>query len=112
MENDKATAWLTLADADAVDKRVLDCIRRSLHGYNVENLENQKQLGLDLLSNFAVRNYLKDILITLIHSEIGNALKENLRIDYQTSHARQVAHYRISYGNNVVLEQAINLRGY
>lgn len=112
MENDKATAWLTLADADAVDKRVLDIIARALHGYNVDNMDNQKQLGMSLLMNFAVQNYLKDMMIPLIHNEIGNGLKNNLRIDYQTSQARQVAHYRISYGPTVVLEQAINLRGY
>lgn len=112
MADDKATAWLTLADADAVDKRVLDIIARSLRGYNADNLENQKQLGMSLLHNFAVQNYLKDMLIPLIHNEIGNGLKNNLRIDYQTSYAQQVARYRISYGPTVVLEQAINLRGY
>lgn len=108
MGNDKATAWLTLADADAVDKRVLDIIARALHGYNVDNMDNQKQLGMALLMNFAVNQHLRGLMLDTLMQEITT----NLRMDTYLDPHHQNLHIRLTYKGNGVTQQTVNLRRY
>jgi hypothetical protein len=112
MADDKAKAFFILHDDDAIDRKIAASVHKLFIGYEVQQMNNQRDLGMAMLNNFAVKNFMKDTLIPLIQAEIVQGLKHNLRIEHHVDRTREVTHYRISYGNNVIIEQSINLRGY
>jgi hypothetical protein len=112
MEDAKATAWLTLADADAVEQKVLTAMAKAFFGYNVDNMENQKQLGYALLNNFAVQNHLKAQLLDMMQHVVKDEICNKLNLESYYDRIQQLVHLRVTYQGNPVATQAINLRGY
>ncbi len=112
MGNDKATAWLTLADADAVDTRVLSVLDRALFGYTGHSLDNQQRLGTALLDNYVVQTKLNGMTQYRMEDIIRNELCNHLRIDTHLDPHHMNLHIRLAYKSTSVSQQTINLRRY
>lgn len=111
MENDKATAWLTLADADAVENKVVDVIRQLLDGSTEESRQNLNDLGTRLGQSFTMSNMILNNLQQQIQNMLRDEICNNLRMEsYLDPHHRNL-HIRLHYRGNGVTHQTINLRG-
>lgn len=111
MENDKATAWLTLADADAVEQKVVDVIRQLLEGGTQESRQNLNDLGSRLGYSYTLANMVFNNLQQQIQSMLQNEICNNLRMDMYIDQYNQNLHVRLNYKGNGVTQQTINLRG-
>ena len=112
MQDDKATAWFTLADHDAIEKKIAATFAKTFMEYNRYSMNNMEQFGRRMLENYQVQNRMKDMMVPLIDQMIGDGLQRNLRIDHYTDHHRHSLRYRVSYKGSVIIEQEVNLRGY
>lgn len=112
MQDDKATAWFTLADADAIDRKIAASFAKTFMDYDMYSQGNMQQFGQRMLENYQVQNRMKDMMIPLVEELIGSCLQRNLRIDHYTDHHRHSLRYRVSYKGTVIIEQQVNLRGY
>lgn len=109
MENDKAAAWLTLADADAVEQKVIDVIRQLLEGNTEESRQNLNDLGTRLGYSFTLANMIFNSLQPQINNMIRDGLTQNFKIDHFYEPYNRTAGYRIRYGDRVIQTEQIKL---
>lgn len=112
MENGKATAWLTLADADAVEKKIAATFGKTFMEYNGYSTNNMERFGRRMLENYTIQMHLKSMMGALVEDALGQSLQRNLRIDHFTDHHMHRLRYRVSYKGTVIIEEEVNLRGY
>jgi hypothetical protein len=112
MQDDKAQAWFTLADHDAIEKKIAATFGKTFMDYNGYSMNNMEQFGRRMLENYTIQSQLKSMMVPLIDQMIGDGLQRNLRIDHFTDHHMHHLRYRVSYKGTVIIEQEVNLRGY
>lgn len=112
MQDDKATAWLTLADHDAIEKKIAATFGKTFMEYNGYSTNNMEQFGRRMLDNYTIQSHLKSMMGVLIEGLIGDCLQRNLRIDHYTDHHMHRLRYRVSYKGTAIIEQEVNLRGF
>ena len=109
MENDKAYAWLTLADADAVEAKVVDVIQKLLNGDSDESRQNLNGLGTRLGYSFTLANMIFNSLQPQINNMIRDGLAQNFRIDHFYESYNRTAGYRIRYGGYTIQTEQIKM---
>lgn len=109
MENDKAVAWLTLADADAVENKVVDVIRQLLDGSTEESRQNLNDLGNRLGTSYTLSNMIFNNLRPQIQGMIKDAVTQNFKIDHYYESWNRTAGYRIRYGDHVIQTEQIKI---
>lgn len=109
MENDKAAAWLTLADADAVEQKVIDVIRQLLEGNTEESRQNLNDLGNRLGTSYTMSNMILNSLQPQISNMIRDSIMQNFRVEHYYETWNRTAGYRIRYGSNVIQQEQIKL---
>lgn len=112
MQDDKATAWFTLADHDAIEKKIAATFGKTFMDYNGYSMNNMEQFGRRMLENYTIQSQLKSMMLSSFEDALGQSLQRNLRIDHFTDHHMHRLRYRISYKGTVIIEQEVNLRGY
>ena len=104
MQDDKATAWLTLADADAIEQRVLNVLGNALN-----NPSNQHLIADRIFSNYNFQMRIKGLIEPTIRQTISDEMRNNFKVDHYYDQWNRTAGYRISYGTNVIAQQQIKL---
>lgn len=108
MENDKATAWLTLADADAVEDKVIDVLNK-LFGDGVGSNSNVDGLAQRIAHSFVIQNTIAGYLRPQIQGMIKDAVTQNFKIDHYYESWNRTAGYRIRYGDHVIQTEQIKI---
>ncbi len=109
MENDKATAWLTLADADAVEQKVVDIVNRLFGADNQFARNNSDELARRLSHSFHLQNAVANYVLPQVRSLIAEEMRINFKVDHYYDQWNRTAGYRILYGSNVIAQQQIKL---
>lgn len=104
MQDDKATAWLTLADADAIEQKVLDVLGNALN-----NPSNQHLIVEHLFNNYNFQMRLRSMTESSMRLLISDEMRNNFKVDHYYDQWNRTAGYRISYGSNVIAQQQIKL---
>ncbi len=112
MQDDKAKAFFILSDADAIDRKIAASVHKLLVGYEVQQMNNQRDLGNALFNNFAVQNRIKDYLLPFIEDTLVQNLVANLRMETYLDPHHENLHIRLSYKSQSVSQQTVNLRRY
>jgi hypothetical protein len=109
MENDKATAWLTLADADAVEQKVLDVLGKALLDYSTSSSDNLARLAIRIVDDYSFQMRMKGLLEPIVHQAISDGMRNNFKVEHYYEQYRREAGYRISYGQHVITQQNIKI---
>jgi hypothetical protein len=104
MENDKAKAWLTLADADAVEQKVLNVLGNALN-----NPSNQHLIADHLFNNYNFQTRFRSLVEPIIRQTISDEMRMNFRVEHYYEKWNSTAGYRIRYGTNVIQTEQIKL---
>ena len=112
MADDKAQAFFILNDEDVIDRKIAASIYKLFMGYEVQQMNNQRDLGNALFNNYAVQNRIKDYLLPFIEDTFVQNLVANLRMETYLDPRQEHLHIRLSYKSQPVTQQTINLRGY
>ena len=104
MENDKAKAWLTLADADAVEQKVLDVMGRAFM-----NPSNMHLIADQLTSHYNFQMRIKNMVEPTIRQTMVDEMRNNFKVEHYYEQYRREAGYRISYGQHVITQQNIKI---
>ena len=109
MQDDKATAWLTLADADAVEQKVLDVINRALT--DVNSLGSPVMYGVvnKLCSDYTFQMRIKGLIEPTIRQTISDEMRMNFKIEHYYEQWNRTAGYRVRYGTNVIQTEQIKI---
>lgn len=109
MENGKATAWLTLADADAVEQKVLDVLNRVFGGDITQSTANRDALAQRLAGSFYLQNAVANYIRPEINNMLRDGLKNNLKVEHYYEQWNRVAGYRIRYGDTTIQQEQIKI---
>jgi hypothetical protein len=104
MQDDKATAWLTLADADAIEQKVLNVLGNALN-----NPSNQHLLADHICNNYNFQMRIKALVEPTIRQTISDEMQRNFKIDHYYEQWNRTVGYRIRYGNTVIQTEQIKL---
>ena len=109
MENDKATAWLTLADADAVEAKVIDVLNKAFEGDHPHVRNNRDELARRLASSFQLQIAVASYITPQVQQMIRDDIRNNLRVEHYYEQWNRTAGYRIRYGNDVIQTEQIKI---
>jgi hypothetical protein len=109
MGNDKATAWLTLADADAVEQKVLDTIAKALMESNALNQGIMYRVVDKLCVDFNFQMRIKNMVEPIIRQTMSDEMRNNFKVEHYYEQYNRQAGYRISYGQHVITQQNIKI---
>jgi hypothetical protein len=109
MADDKAKAWLTLADADAVEAKVVDVVNRMFSGDHPHVVPNLEAFAQRLSGSFQMQNAIASYIGPQIRQTIREEVKNNLRVDHYYEQYNRTAGYRIRYGNDVIQQEQIKI---
>ena len=109
MENDKATAWLTLADADAVEQKVVDIVNRLFGADNQFARNNSDELARRLSHSFHLQNAVANHVLPQVRTLIAEEVRMNFKIEHYYESWNRTAGYRVRYGSNVIQTEQIKL---
>lgn len=112
MADDKAQAFFILNDEDVIDRKIAASVHKLFMGYEVQQMNNQRDLGNALFNNYAVQNRIKDYLLPFIEDTFVQNLVANLRMETYLDPHHENLHIRLSYKSHPVTQQTINLRRY
>jgi hypothetical protein len=102
MQDDKATAWLTLADADAIEQKVLDVMGRAFAA-------NVDALALKLAGSFHLQNSVAGYVLPQVRSLIAGEMRNNFKVEHYYEQWNRTAGYRIRYGDTIIQTEQIKL---
>lgn len=108
MENDKATAWFTLADADAIEQKVLKVLDRILLDPSTNNA-NISKLATRIADDFYFQSRLRGWVEPEINKGVRDGIKNNLRVEHYYEAWNRTAGYRIRYSSDIIQQEQIKL---
>ncbi len=109
MQDDKATAWLTLADADAIEQKVLDVINRAL--MDASSLGSTVMYGIvnKLCADYNFQMRIKNIVEPTIRQTMAHEMRNNFKVDHYYESWNRAAGYRIRYGDAIIQQEQIKI---
>lgn len=109
MENDKATAWLTLAGADAVEQKVLDTIAKALLDSDALNQGIMYRVVDKLCMDYNFQMRIRNMVEPIVRQIISDDIRQNFKVDHYYQQYDRIAGYRVMYGPHVITQQNIKI---
>ena len=104
MQDDKAKAWLTLADADAVEQKVLEVVCRVFF-----TPSNTHLIADQLTNNYNFQMRIKGLVEPTIRQTMAHEMRNNFKVEHYYESWNRTAGYRIRYGDTIIQTEQIKL---
>lgn len=108
-DNNKAKAWLTLADADAVEAKVLDTLAKALIEPNALSSGVMYPIVDKLCMDYNFQNRIRNMVEPIIRQTMLDEMRNNFKVEHYYEQYNRQAGYRISYGQHVITQQNIKI---